>query len=264
MEKEMKKLLLVAVSVGVFLLVTITVAIIVLTPKTQENTISSSIPYSNQGKTITNNYNNLPPEPAPVIISTAEPIIEEKKEVVEVDINNGDSLTIQIPQPTTAAVPDNKITTSPSPAEPVMIAVKPADKSAEKLTEKSVEKSAEKSAVKPAASTSASAAKPAAASKPTETAKITASTARPTSARAINDYWVQTGAFSSMVRAEDAKEMLFDKGLTSIIETSIINGQNFFRVRLGPYTSENEAKHWLAIVQLIDGFHDSQVRQTIR
>jgi len=252
MEKEMKKLLLVAVSVGVFLLVTITVAIIVLTPKTQENTVSSSIPYSNQGKTVTSNTNNLPPEPAPVVISTAEPIIETKKEVVEVDINNGDSLTIQIPQPTTAAVPDNKIVTSPSPAEPAMVVVKP------------VVKTTEKSAEKPAASSSANTAKPAAASKPTETARSTASTARPTSTRAINDYWVQTGAFSSMVRAEDAKEMLFDKGLTSIIETSIINGQNFFRVRLGPYTSENEAKHWLAIVQLIDGFHDSQVRQTIR
>jgi len=252
MEKEMKKLLLVAVSVGVFLLVTITVAIIILTPKTQENSVSSSIPYSNQGKTVTNNTNNLPPEPAPVIISTAEPIVEAKKEVVEFDVNNGDSLTIQIPQPTTAAVPDNKIVTSPSPAEPAMVVVKP------------VMKPAEKSSEKPAASTSASAAKPAAASKPTETAKNTASAAKPTSTRAINDYWVQTGAFSSMVRAEDAKEMLFDKGLTSIIETSIINGQNFFRVRLGPYTSENEAKHWLAIVQLIDGFHDSQVRQTVR
>ena len=260
MEKEMKKLLLVAVSVGVFLLVTITVAIIVLTPKTQENTISSSIPYSNQGRTVTSNTNNLPPEPAPVVISTAEPIIDTKKEVVEIDINNGDSLTIQIPQPTTAAVPDNKIVTSPSPAEPAMVVVKPVVKTDEKPAVKSVEKAVEK----PAASTSASAAKPAAASKTTETTKITASTVRPTSARAINDYWVQTGAFSSMVRAEDAKEMLFDKGLTSIIETSIINGQNFFRVRLGPYTSENEAKHWLAIVQLIDGFHDSQVRQTVR
>jgi len=35
MEKEMKKLLLVAVSVGVFLLVTITVAVIVLSPRAQ-------------------------------------------------------------------------------------------------------------------------------------------------------------------------------------------------------------------------------------
>jgi len=260
MEKEMKKLLLVAVSVGVFLLVTITVAIIILTPKTQENSVSSSIPYSNHGRTAVNNTNNLPPEPAPVVISTAEPIVEIKKEIVEVDTNNGDSLTIQIPQPTTAAVPDNKTAATSSPAEPVVLVVKQLEKPVEKPADKTTEKSTEK----PVASASATTAKPSASSKTTETAKITASTTRPTSARAINDYWVQTGAFSSMVRAEDAKEMLFDKGLTSIIETSIINGQNFFRVRLGPYTSENEAKHWLAIVQLIDGFHDSQVRQTVR
>ena len=48
MEKEMKKLLLVAVSVGVFLLITITVAIVILTPKaqTQEIAFSPSVPLS--------------------------------------------------------------------------------------------------------------------------------------------------------------------------------------------------------------------------
>jgi DedD protein len=239
MEKEMKKLLLVAVSVGVFLLVTITVAIIILTPKMQQDTVSSSVPYSNQ-ETYASITKNPPPEPAPVIISTAEPIIET-------DMNNGDSLTIKIPQPTTAAVPDSPTVAAPPVLkEPAVVVVKPAEKQA--------------------VSTSAPAVKPAVSVKPSATAKPSASNtaAKPASTRAINDYWVQTGAFSSMVRAEDAKEMLFDKGLTSIIETSIINGQNFFRVRLGPYTSENEAKHWLAIVKLIDGFHDSQVRQTVR
>jgi cell division protein FtsN len=67
-----------------------------------------------------------------------------------------------------------------------------------------------------------------------------------------------------MVRAEDAKEELASKGITSIIETRIIEGQNLFRVRLGPYTSEREANHWLEIVKSLGGYSDSQVRQTVR
>jgi len=261
MEKEMKKLLLVAVSVGVFLLVTITVAIFISTAKVQENTISSSVPYSNRG-TSSPAFTNIPPlpEPAPAIISTADPIVEISNEAAiseNHDIKDRNGVTIHVIPPTTAAVPDSPVAAAIPPKEAVIASVKPAEKQAEKQAAN----------VSGAASKPASAAKqPAAASKPAATAAAAkpSSSSKPVSSRLINDYWVQTGAFSSMVRAEDAKEVLYDKGLTSIIETSIINGQNFFRVRLGPYTSENEAKHWLAIVQLIDGFHDSQVRQTVR
>ena len=256
----MKKLLLVAVSVGVFLLVTITVAIIVLTPKTQENAFSSSVPYSHgRPQPVPDIMTNMPPQTAVIgtqeeVVNIAEAIPQNQATAV-VDINNGDSLTIQIPMPTTAAVPDNSQVRVVAPPAPVT-RQEPAAQA--------------QSQTQPAA-TASTATRPAATTATTTRSTTTANTARPAattrstgSTRAINDYWVQTGAFSSMVRAEDAKEMLNNKGLTSIIETSIVNGRNFFRVRLGPYTSENEAKHWLAIVQLIDGFHDSQVRQTIR
>ena len=77
-----------------------------------------------------------------------------------------------------------------------------------------------------------------------------------------NDYWVQTGAFSTKVRAEGAKETLARKGITSIIENREISGKVWYRVRVGPYTSENEANYWLALVKSIDGFTESQVRQS--
>jgi cell division protein FtsN len=67
-----------------------------------------------------------------------------------------------------------------------------------------------------------------------------------------------------MVRAEDVRERLASNGLISIIETRLIDGRNLYRVRLGPYTTEREANHWLTIVRRIEGFDDSQVRQTIR
>jgi len=77
-----------------------------------------------------------------------------------------------------------------------------------------------------------------------------------------SDFWVQTGAFSTMASAENVKETLATKGITSIIENGIINGRSLFRVRVGPYTSRNEANYWLALIQSMDGFEDSQVRTT--
>ena len=234
MEKEQKKLLLVAVSVGVFLLVTITVALFILTPKVQS-----------QGTAFTSSQ-PLMPERQPSEVTGAvplQPAINNSQETniyidgnsntpVSVDKNDGERLTIQIPRPATAAVPDNPEINTPATVKT------PAATTAKKTT-----------TTQPAA-----APKQAAASKP----------ASSTPAKAINDYWIQTGAFTANVRAEDAKELLASKGLTSIIENREIDGRIFYRVRLGPYTSEKEANYWLALVKSIDGFDGSQVRQTAR
>lgn len=235
MEKEMKKLLLVAVSVGVFLLVTITVALIVLTPRAQnESFTSSSIPYS-QGRIL----------PAPdANKGVEEPVIkidDTKIEVTEVtqpvDTNNGDSITIQITAPVL-----NDTQEKETQVKTTTTTAAPKQTSSGTTVVKII--SAKTTTTK------------------TTTAKPSA--AKPAATRAINDYWIQIGAYRAMVRAEDARELLASKGLVSIIENREINGQNLYRVRLGPYTSEREANHWLAIVKNIDGLHESQVRQSVR
>ncbi|GBU29504.1 hypothetical protein R84B8_03076 [Treponema sp. R8-4-B8] len=230
MEKEKKKLLLVAVSVGVFLLVTITVAIIVLTPKTQETQFSTSVPYSN-GRVQVTQQDDVPSQNTP-----SQPAVVSS----ETDKKDGDNLTITIPSPTTAAVPDvaQISETQKNNERPAAVAVKPAEPAP---------------TAKPAASKTTTTAKP-------KTSAIT----KPAAAKTINDFWVQTGAFSAQVRAEDARDLLSTKGITSIVENREINGKIWYRVRLGPYTSEREANHWLEIVKLIDGFSDSQIRQTVR
>jgi len=237
MEKEQKKLLLVAVSVGVFLLVTITAAIIILQPKAPAETtaFSSSLPYpAARGNPAAESVVIAPPQPA---VIEPEVKIEESAAIDKID---GDSLTIQIPKPTTAAVPDTAVNDVPAsaPSKPIVV----------KVSEKPAPAPAKTPAAKPAAAAK-TAAKPAAKSAP---------------AKIINDYWIQTGAYSGLVRAEDAKELLTSKGLTSIIETRIVEGRNLYRVRMGPYTSEKEANYWLALVKSIDGFNESQVRQTVR
>jgi len=248
----MKKLLLVAVSVGVFLLVTITVAIIALTPKTQVQTpaISTSNPFSDENFSV---HEMLPPQPAVIAVQEPKFSLGLEDEIVKIDADNGDSLTIQIPMPFTAAVPDTSSQTMPEASTVPSVAVK----------------TPEPAQAKPASAVSAvktvptvSAAKPDTSRKPAAAAKTT--TAVKPAVKAINDFWVQTGAFSAQVRAEDAREILATKGITSIIENREMNGRIWYRVRLGPYTSEREANHWLEIVKLIDGFNDSQIRQTIR
>jgi DedD protein len=239
MEKEQKKLLLVAVSTGVFLLVTVTVAIILLTPKIQPQETAFYSAGSSYGTIKPVNPMNEP-SLQPVINNSQETkiYIDGNPESIAVDRNNGDSLTIQIPRPNTPAVPDSAETAVPSKVKTQTSAVK---------------------AVKPATSqpakTQASTSGTAASAKKTTTAS---------SAKAINDYWIQTGAYSSMVRAEDVKERLSSNGLTSIIDNREIDGKILYRVRLGPYTSEKEANYWLSLVKSIDNFSDSQVRQTIR
>jgi DedD protein len=225
MEKEQKKLLLVAVSVGVFLLVTITAAIIILTPLTPkvntEETNFYSPPAVSSART--DNVTIMPP-PA---VNNSEPAA---------DVENNTVRLIVEPQ-TTAGVP-------------VIPDIAPS------------------SSTRPVVTTAAAAARPAASPAPaaaqSAAARPAAAQAAPSTSRTVNDYWIQAGAYSAMVRAEDVKENLASKGLTSIIETRIVEGRNLYRVRLGPYTSENEANYWLKLIKEIDGFGESQVRQTVR
>jgi DedD protein len=109
-----------------------------------------------------------------------------------------------------------------------------------------------------ASNTSGAATKPATAS---PAAARASASPRP---RSQEDYWIQTGAFSALVGAENAKEILASKGLGSIIDDREVNGQTWYRVRVGPYTSENEANYWLALVRAIEGFGGSQVRNSQR
>lgn len=73
------------------------------------------------------------------------------------------------------------------------------------------------------------------------------------------DYWVQTGAYSTKLRAEAVKEELKIKGISSVLDIKDINGKTYYRVRIGPYTTQKEAQYWLSLVKSIDGFSESYI-----
>ena len=227
---EKKKLLIVAVSVGVVLLIIIGIPLLMIAPR---QNVAAAPSVERDWVTAV--------EPIQRIQAPAEPEHHARADIAQSAENafsqpvEASQLTLTIPIPETAAVPStpsaqthSAVTVKTTPAKPVAVA-QPA----------------------PAKQTSAKSA-PA----PKETAKPLADQSK------TNNYWVQTGAFSTKIRAEGAKESLASKGIASIIDNRDIDGKTWYRVRVGPYMSETEANYWLALVKSIDGFSESQVRLT--
>jgi len=257
---DKKKLLLVAISVGVVLLIIIGIPLILIAPRQ-----SASPSYSTMAPERSQNW-SLAIDPDMVSVDThnlqlpqavaeTQPYINTVQEFTPVqpaDTRHVTTITVQPPE--TAAVPKTTTVTPARKSSPVRATQSP-------QTPQTVPAAPVQQAVPVAAApaqsrlTPAETAKPAAARAPTAKSAVESPVTHST-------YWVQTGAFSTHVRAEGAKESLASKGITSIIDNRDIDGKTWYRVRVGPYTSETEANFWLAIVKVIDGFGESQVRQS--
>lgn len=245
---EKKKFLLVAVSVGVFLVIVIGATILLTTPKNgldlaQSESLpvspgrpgqSGEIPQGNVPATV--DASTLVRSPGGVQGLESPPAVPAQPDSVfyvygenpagqpALDQDARTRTVIDVPKPSAAAVPDAAVT--PPRREPAT--ARPAE------------------AVTPART-------------PARTAPAApAVTAAP--ARTQSDYWVQTGAFSTKARADGVKETLASKGINSVVDVQDINSKTYYRVRVGPYTSESEAGYWLSLVKTIDGFGESQIR----
>ena len=211
---EKKKLLLVAVSIGVILVIVVGAAIMVSKPGSGDivTPVVSSMDsaYSRSANT------DLATLSGDAFRGLQDP--NEVSPVQETYIaNNGSDVTVKtvinVPAPSTAAVPD---------AKPVPVA-----------------KSAP--AVKP------------------QVEPVRAKPSTTESKKTYRDFWVQAGSFSTRDRADGVKSTLGTKGISAIVTNQEINGNTYYRVRVGPYTSQNEADYWLAMIKSIDGFQESQI-----
>ena len=243
---EKRKLLLVAISVGIFLVISIVAAILFFQPRNGSPAVTSvpvqspgnysapvpsyQLPHTNQVDAVdlVRSPSELPGlKPAPEGISSRNSDYYVT--------GSGTETVISIPKPSTAAVPEA------APAGKAVSAAKPAAPKPETPKPETPKPETPKPAAKPGA----------AAPKPA-----------PAQTRVYNDFWVQTGAFSTIAKAEGVRQTLASKGITSIIENRDVNGSTFFRVRVGPYTSQTEANYWLSLIKSINGFEESQVRQS--
>ena len=77
----------------------------------------------------------------------------------------------------------------------------------------------------------------------------------------VTQYWIQTGSFKSQSRAEENQTKLAEKGWHTRIISRDLNGQTFFRVRLGPFVSEPEASKFLGWIKEIKSFEESYISE---
>jgi cell division protein FtsN len=75
------------------------------------------------------------------------------------------------------------------------------------------------------------------------------------------EYWIQAGSYTSQTRAEQVKEKLQAKGIKSRIVSKDVQGQNYFRVRIGPYENREEAEKFLAWIKEMQDFEGSYISQ---
>jgi DedD protein len=297
---EKKKLLLLAVSTGVFLVIVIGAAILVFSPR---NPVTAPAFIAAAPPPIPAGNPSAAPEVAAVTPVPVEPASLDVAELVKntADVHglaspsassiqennfyinsetpdqsftvekNEDAATtrliINVPKPNIASAPaaapavaaKPRITVSPAPAaKPAQRSVAPDTAAKPAPAAKSTAPAAKSTA--PAAKSTAPAAKSTA-----PVAKSTAPAAKsatPAAAKTYNVFWVQAGSFSTRVRADGVRETLAAKGINSVIENRDVNGQAYYRVRVGPYTSKNEADYWLSLIKSINGFEESQVWQS--
>ncbi|MDR0383224.1 MAG: SPOR domain-containing protein [Spirochaetaceae bacterium] len=80
--------------------------------------------------------------------------------------------------------------------------------------------------------------------------------------KASSSWWVQTNSYSKKAYADDAKKFLETKGITSVVTNGNVGGKIYYRVRVGPYSSQAEADYWLSLIKNINGMENSLVWKT--
>ncbi|MDR1099612.1 MAG: SPOR domain-containing protein [Treponema sp.] len=290
---EKKKLLLVTISVGVFLVIVIGASILVFSPRNPAPAVMAvvserPIPVGNPGTA-----QAVPPgiagSPVPVaapqetgVALQVQPATADPADMVR---NPGGFQSLQTPPSTVQAVEETRSSINNDTARPGLAERKDGDSTRVVID---VPRPAAPTAAAPtaqAASRPAAAARPAPAAQTTPAARTASSstagntaasggsTARQTAAAPAktaaaaaaparstpqsrtnnNAYWVQTGSYPTKNQADTAKEILASKGLTAVIENGAVKGEIWYRVRVGPYTSQNEADYWLSLIKTING-----------
>jgi cell division protein FtsN len=102
---------------------------------------------------------------------------------------------------------------------------------------------------------------------PTTNPKTVAKPAAPKAAKpvktiTVTEYWIQVGAFKDRFQADAVARTLEDQGLKGTLTTASIAGANVVRVRVGPYTNQDEAKKFLAWVKPVKGLEESYITAT--
>lgn len=77
----------------------------------------------------------------------------------------------------------------------------------------------------------------------------------------VTEYWIQLISSPNRDRVNQARSTLTDYSLGGRITTRDVEGELFYRLRVGPYTSEAEAEKFLEWIRDIDGFSEAYISE---
>lgn len=230
---EQQKTLWIIFSVALFILVIVGVGVIWFLPGRQAAQVQTASagqganqpgvsfdPYQ-WAKTGSNNYPGL--EPAP-------------------KTQSGSNFTIIYGQPQNPQSAGPQTSTTPAPSTGTAVAPTPPPPQAPRATV----------ATPPPAAAPAPAPAPRVVQRP-------APAPRPTHLVRVTQRWIQVASYTSDFRAEQTKKNLQSKGISSTIMSHQIGKRTFFRVRIGPYATEQEAQVFLDQIKKVSGFQNSYI-----
>jgi cell division protein FtsN len=77
----------------------------------------------------------------------------------------------------------------------------------------------------------------------------------------VKEYWIQAGSYQDRNKAELLNDTLTAKGLPGRIMTKDVNGETYFRVRIGPYSIKKEAEKFLTWIKALKGMENSYISE---
>lgn len=87
-------------------------------------------------------------------------------------------------------------------------------------------------------------------------AKKTVSKPAETKASVPDTYWIQVGSYEVKKLADDARKILENNKIPNEVFTHKEKGKLFYRVRVGPYTTKQEAQYWQKCIRAINEFSE--------
>ncbi|MDR2659539.1 MAG: SPOR domain-containing protein [Spirochaetaceae bacterium] len=256
---EKKKLLLVSVSVGLFLVIVIGASILVFSPRDYPSATKAEIVPISPGKPqVSVAATSSEPPPSPAVTqsdSSTAPINNEPPRTLEnVIYINGDNADNAVRVERLNDGNTRTIITIPSPRENIITVTAP-----QPVAATAVPQTETVAATPPPSSNTTVAASTPKASGTTPTPSAGNVKTEKPAASNKPAWWVQTSSYSKKAYADNAKKFLESKGITSVIMNGVVGGKTFYRVRVGPYSSQAEADYWLSLIKTIEGMENSLV-----
>jgi len=94
--------------------------------------------------------------------------------------------------------------------------------------------------------------------------KTTTTTKRASRKVYVKEYEIQVGSYKTRTRAESINERLKELGVAGNIRTRKVGGATYYRVRIGPYSSQGEAAKFLTWLRDVKDLEDSYISQVTR